>query len=146
MLPSIWRNNNSILSHSANDYFDSFFSAWPTFERDAEFKWSPRVDIRETDKEIILDFELPGIDKKDIKVEVIDNRISISGERKQEKKEENVESHRIERRYGKYERTFSLPDTIKNDKISAEYKDGILTVNLKKTEKVIPKEIAVEVK
>ena len=146
MLPSIWRKNNSILNHSANDFFDNFFYGWPAFEREAEFKWSPRTDIQETDKEIILDFELPGIDKKDIKVEVKDNRLSISGERKQENKDENAESRRIERHYGKYERTFSLPENVKTDKLSAKYIDGILTINLPKTEKAIPKEIAVEVK
>ena len=146
MLPSIWRKNNSILNHSANDFFDNFFLGWPALERDTELTWNPRVDIHETEKEIVLDFELPGIDKKDIKVELKDNILSISGERKQDKEIENYERHRIERYYGKYERIFTIPDTVQTDKLSAEYKDGILTLNLPKTEKAIPKEIAVEVK
>ena len=146
MLPSIWRKNNSIPGYSASDFFDNFFYGWPESDRTAEFKWSPRVDIQETDKDIILDFELPGIDKKDIKVEVKDNRLTVSGERKQETKSENAENRRIERHYGKYERTFSLPDTVKTDKVAAEYKDGILSLNLPKTKKAAPKEIAVEVK
>ena len=67
-----------------------------------------------------------------------DNMLSVSGERIQEKNEENAESHRIERHYGKYERTFSIPDTVKNDNVSAVYKDGILTLHLEKSEKAKP--------
>jgi HSP20 family protein len=146
MLPSIWRKNNLIPAYSANNLFENFFYGWPESERAAEFKWSPRVDIQETDKEIIIDFEIPGINKKDINVEVKDNRLTVSGERKQESKSDDTEHRRIERYYGKYERTFQLPDSVKADKVAAEYKDGILSLNLPKAEKAIPKEIAVEVK
>lgn len=146
MLPSIWKKNDSILDYPIDDFFDNFFYGLPTFARDSELRWSPRVDVHETEKEIVLDFELPGIDKKDIKVELKNNILSVSGERKQDKKIENSKHHRIERYYGKYERTFTLPDTVQTDKLSAEYKEGVLTLNLPKTEKAIPKEIAVEVK
>ena len=98
MLPSIWRKQSPI--YSASNFFDNFFYGWPEYDRAAEFAWSPRVDIQETDKEIILDFELPGIDKKDIKVELKNDRLTISGERKQEEKSENAEHRRIERHYG----------------------------------------------
>jgi len=146
MLPSLWRNKGSLIAPSVDDFIEKFFYGWPAFERNAELTWIPRVDVNETDKEIILDVELPGIDKKDIKVEVKDNTLSISGERKQEKKTENAESCRVERLYGKFERTFTLPDTVLTDNVSAKYKDGILTLTLHKTEKAKPKEIAVEVK
>jgi HSP20 family protein len=146
MLPSIWRNHHAVPGYSEHDFFDKFFFGWPDFRGEGDFAWTPRVDIQETDKEIILDFELPGIDKKDIKVELKDNRLTVSGERKQETKSDNAEHRRIERHYGKYERTFTLPDTVSADKVAAEYKNGILTLNLPKTEKAIPKEIAVEVK
>jgi HSP20 family protein len=146
MLPSIWRNHNVSPGYSGHDFFDDLFFGWPEFRGEGDFAWTPRVDIQETDKEIILDFELPGIDKKDIKVELKDSRLTVSGERKQETKSNNAEHRRTERHYGKYERSFTLPDTVSADKVSAEYKNGILTLNLPKTEKAISKEIAVEVK
>jgi len=146
MLPSIWRNHGEIPGYSAHNFFDSLFYDWPEFRGEGDFAWTPRVDIQETDKEIILDFEIPGIDKKDIKVELKDNRLTVSGERRQETKDENAEHRRIERHYGKYERTFTIPDSVKTDKVAAEYKNGMLTLSLPKSEKAIPKEIAVEVK
>ena len=146
MLPSLWRERGSHVGPSLDDFVERIFYGWPSFERDSDLAWSPRVDVNETDKEIILEAELPGIDKKDIKVEVKDNTLSISGERKHEKKTENAGSSRIERNYGKFERTFRLPDTVLSDDVAAKYKDGILTLNLPKTEKTKPKEIAVEVK
>ena len=146
MLPSLWRNSGSLIAPSVDDFIEKFFYGRSGLERDTELTWIPRVDVNETDKEIILDVELPGIDKKDVKVEVKDNTLSISGERNQEKKTENAESCRVERHYGKFERTFALPDTVLTDNVSAKYKDGILILTLPKTEKAKPKEIAVEVK
>ena len=146
MLPSLWRNRVSLATPSLDDFIERFFHGWPTIERETDFNWSPRIDVNETDKEIIIDAELPGIDKKDIKVEVKDNVLSISGDRKQEKKSENAECCRVERHYGKFERTFGLSETVLADKVSAHYKNGVLTLTLPKTEKAIPKEIAVEVK
>lgn len=146
MLPSLWRNRGSLIAPSMEDFIEKIFYGWPGIVKDTELTWIPRVDVNETDKEIILDIELPGIDKKDVKVEVKDNTLSISGERNQEKKTENAESCRVERHYGKFERTFALPDTVLTDNVSAKYKDGILILTLPKTEKAKPKEIAVEVK
>lgn len=146
MLPTLWRNRGSLIGPSLDDFIGKFFYGWPVFERETDLTWSPRVDVNETDNEIIIDVELPGIDKKDVKVEVKDNILSISGERKQEKKTENAESCRVERHYGKFKRTFGLSDTVEADKVSAKYKDGVLALTLPKTEKAKPKEIAVEVK
>ena len=146
MLPSLWRNKGSLIAPTMEDFIEKFFYGWPGIVKDAELTWVPRVDVNETDKDIILDVELPGIDKKYVKVEVKDNILSISGERNQEKKTDNAESCRIERHYGKFERTFALPDTVLTDNVSAKYKDGILILTLPKTEKAKPKEIAVQVK
>ena len=146
MLPSLWRNRVSSATPSLDDFIERFFYGWPTAKGETDYNWSPRIDVNETDKEIIIDAEVPGIDKKDIKVEVKDNILSISGERKQEKKSENAECFRVERHYGKFERTFGLPETVLADKVSAHYKDGVLKLTLPKTEKAKPKEIAVEVK
>jgi len=94
--------------------------------------WSPSVDIGETDHEFLVKAELPDVKKEDIKVTVQDNTLSISGERKMEKEEEGLRFHRMERSYGRFERSFSLPETTDSEKIRSEFKDGILTVYLPK--------------
>ena len=145
MLPEIFRNSGSLLAPTMDDFVEKFFYGWPRFEKETDISWSPRVDIHETDKEIIIDAELPGINKEEIKVELKNNTLTISGERKQEKKSESGNSFRIERHYGKFERSFGLPETVLGDKVNAKFKDGILTLTLPKTEKAIPKEITVNV-
>ena len=145
MLPQIWRHRGSLLSPSVDDIFEKFFYGLPSFERNTDMSFSPRVDVHETDKDIQLDVEVPGLEKKDIKVEVKDNTLTISGERKYEKEDKDNESCRIERHYGKFERTFGLPETVKSDKVSASYKNGVLNLKLPKTEKAKPKEITVNV-
>jgi len=108
--------------------------------------WAPPVDIYETENEIVLKAELPEIDQKDIEIKVEDNSLTIRGERRfdQETKKENY--HRIERAYGKFSRSFSLPNTIDQEKIKASYKDGILKLVMPKKEEKKPKQITVEVK
>jgi len=108
--------------------------------------WTPAVDIYETDDAIVLEAELPGMNEKDIEVKVEDNVLSIKGERKfeQERKEENY--YRMERYYGTFQRSFTLPSNIDTDKIKAEYKKGILKIEMPKKEQAKPKQIKVEVK
>lgn len=146
MLPTLWRKSGSLFGSATDDIFERLFYGGPVFSGETDVTWTPRVDVTDKEKGIQLDVELPGINKKDIKVEVKDNVLHISGERKKEKKEENAEYSRIERHYGKYERTFGLPDTVDSGNVEAKYKDGILTVTLNKLEKALPKEIAIEVK
>ena len=145
MLPAIWRNSGSLIGPNFDDFIERFFYGWPAFERQSDVLWTPRVDVSETDKEVLLDVEIPGIEKNDIKIEVKNNTLYISGERKHEKKTENTECSRIERHYGKFERSFGLPETVDTGKVSAKYKEGILELTLPKTEKAKPKEIKVEV-
>ena len=146
MLPSLWRRKGSLAGPSLDDFVERFFYGWPTFEKDSDVAWIPRVDVNESDKEITIDVELPGIDRKDVKVEVRDNTLTISGERKSERKTEEENCCVAERHYGRFERSFTLTDTVDANNISAKYKDGVLSLALPKTEKAIPKEIAVEVK
>ena len=146
MLPQIWRNTGSLQGLFEDDFLDRFIYGWPSLAREVDTTWIPRVDINETDKDIILDVELPGLDKKDIKIEVKDSTLTISGERKQEKETEDSGCRRVERRYGKFERTFGLPENVKTEKVSAEYKNGVLVLTLPKTEKAIPKQIDIAVK
>jgi len=105
----------------------------------------PAVDICEGDKEIILKAELPGIKKKDVHLELNDGVITLKGERKFEKEDKRDNYHRIERYYGNFHRSFTLPSTVDRDKIKATYKDGMLEVTLPKMEEAAPKSIPVEV-
>ena len=146
MLPELWRSRGTLQDHSLDDFIDRFFYGWPSFEKDTDLTWSPRVDVHETDKEIIIEVELPGLTKKDINVEVKNNTLTITGERKSEEKFKESKCSRVERHYGKFERTFGLPDTVLTEKVSAGYKNGVLTLTLPKSEKAIPREIAIEVK
>jgi HSP20 family protein len=106
-------------------------------------QWVPTVDIRETDDALLVQAELPGIEKKNVRLEVKNGMLTISGERRYEKdvKEENV--HRVERAYGKFSRSFSLPTNVDADKVDATMKDGVLEVRLPKRESAKPKAIAI---
>ena len=108
-------------------------------------EWSPLVDISEDEKEYLVKAELPEVKKEDVKLVVQDNVLSISGERKSEKEEKGKKYHRIERAYGSFMRSFTLPEDAEGTKISAEYKDGVLKVHLPKSEKAKPKSIEVKV-
>ena len=108
-------------------------------------EWSPLVDVTEDEKEYIIKAELPEIKKEEVKVTVEDGVLNISGERKFEKEEKNKKYHRIERAYGTFQRSFSLPESADGTKINAEFKDGVLTVRLPKTEKAKTKKVEVKV-
>ena len=105
--------------------------------------WSPSVDIYETEGEIVVQAELPGMDRKDISLHLENNVLTIRGDRqfKKETKEDNY--HRIERSYGAFSRSFSIPTTVDEDKIRADYKDGVLNIALPKKEQAKPKQIQI---
>jgi len=107
-------------------------------------QWTPSVDIIEDEKEWLVKTELPEVKKEDVKVTVEDGVLTITGERKLEKEEKDKKYHRIERSYGNFLRSFTLPDGADGTKVNAEFKDGVLKVHLPKSEKAKPK--AVEVK
>jgi HSP20 family protein len=96
---------------------------------------APRVDITEDEKEYVIDAELPGVKKEDVKVSIENGVLSISGERKSEKEEKGKKYHRVEQTYGTFMRSFTLPEGSSGEKISAEFRDGILKVRLPKDEK-----------
>ena len=108
-------------------------------------EWSPLVDISEDEKEYLIKAEIPEMKKDDIKISVQDNVLSISGERKYEKDEKGKKYHRVERAYGSFVRSFTLPEDADGSKVGAEYKDGVLKVHLPKSEKAKPKAIEVKV-
>lgn len=108
-------------------------------------EWSPLVDITEDEKEYLIKVELPEVKKEDVKVTVENGRLAIAGERKFEKEEKDRKYHRIERSYGSFLRSFTLPDAASAESVVAEFKDGVLKVHLPKTEKVRPKSVEVKV-
>jgi HSP20 family protein len=109
------------------------------------FDWAPSVDIAETPEEFLIKAELPEVKKEDVKVSVENGVLRLAGERKQEKEEKGRKYHRVERSYGSFLRTFTLPDNVDDTKVHAEFKDGVLNVRLPKTEKAKPKAIEVKV-
>jgi HSP20 family protein len=107
--------------------------------------WSPQVDITEDDQEYLVKTDLPEIKKDDVKVIVENGILSISGERKSEKEEKKKRYHRIERSYGSFERSFTLPENAEGTKVSAEFKEGVLKVHLPKSASAKPKKMEVKV-
>lgn len=105
----------------------------------------PPVDIEEDDREYLLKAELPGMKKEEVKLKVEGGILSISGERKEEKEEKDKKHHRVERSYGAFMRSFALPEVALSEKVSAEFKDGILTVHVPKDERAKRKAIEVKV-
>lgn len=130
--------------------FDSFTNRFGrTSKEDEEFEnavWMPLTDISETEDHYELNVDLPGVSKDDLKISYSDHQLTISGERKQEKESKGSKYHRIERSYGKYYRSFNLPEKIKDDQIDASFKDGQLKIVVPKAEEVKPKAIDIKVK
>ena len=106
--------------------------------------WTPALDIFEDKDNLVVKAELPGMKREDIQVSLHDGSLSISGERKTETKHEDAEVYRSERFVGRFQRTVTLPTPVAFDKVNAQYKDGILTVTLPKTEESKPKQISVK--
>ena len=107
--------------------------------------WTPALDIFEDKDNLVVKAELPGMKREDIQVSLHDGSLSISGERKTETKHEDAEVYRSERFVGRFQRTVTLPTPVASDKVKAQYKDGILTITLPKTEEAKPKQIEVNV-
>jgi len=132
------------------DMFDRYTKAvgWPrggSQEFMATGDWVPRVDIAETDKEFAIKAEIPDVKKEDVKVTVDNGILTIQGERKQEKEEKGKKFHRVERHYGHFVRSFTLPDNTDETKIKASFKDGMLNLHIQKIEETKPKAIEIKV-
>ena len=134
------RPESDILSRSFDDLFNEFFSNTPSYKRDG---FMPSVDISESEKQFELSVELPGMKKEDIKIDLENGRLTISGERKFENKESGKNFHRVESRFGQFTRTFHLPDSINEESIVAKYADGILNITIDKSEDKVKKQIEI---
>jgi HSP20 family protein len=126
--------------------FDTVFR-WDTRDDESGFNaWTPAVDITEHDDQYIVKVELPGVNKDEVKITLDNNILTIRGEKKQDREVKKENYHRVERSYGSFQRSFTLPSTVKSDKIDAVYKDGVLQIALPKAEEAKPKQIEVKVK
>ncbi len=108
--------------------------------------WAPRVDISETDGNFMITAEVPGVSREDVKIGIEDHVLTIHGESKREKEESGKQFHRVERYYGSFSRSFTLPDNVDEEKVEAAFNDGLLTLTIPKTEASRPKSIEVKVK
>jgi len=133
----------SMLQDRMNRLFEDTNRGWRSDEPASTTTWSPAVDIFETEGEIIVKAELPGMDRKDIALNLEKNVLTLKGERRFEKEAKEENYHRIERSYGGFSRSFSIPATVDDDKIRADYKDGVLTIALPKKEQAKPKQIRI---
>ena len=126
--------------------FDSPFSGDFNIKPFGGNSFTPRVDVTEDNNNLYVHAEVPGVDKNDIKINIVGDVITISGEKKSEEKDEKKNYYRIERNYGAFTRSFTLPSEVVVDKIAAEYKEGVLVVTLPKTEEAKVVERQIEVK
>ena len=133
----------SMLQDRMNRLFDDAGRTWRNDEPAATTSWSPAVDIFETEGEIVVKAELPGMDRKDITLHLENNVLTLKGERKFEKETKDENYHRIERAYGGFSRVFSIPSTVDEEKIRADYTDGVLKIVLPKKEQAKPKQIRI---
>ena len=143
-----WRPRNDVFRfrNEMDRLFDDFMERFPARRGVGEQIWNPDVDIQDSENEVIIKAELPGMEQSDVNVSIQDNVLTLKGEKKQEKEEKEQNFHRVERTYGSFTRVFTLPATVVADKAAAEYKNGILTITLPKVEEAKPKEIDIEVK
>jgi HSP20 family protein len=123
--------------------FESAFSGHR--EASALTTWAPSVDIYETENELVLKADLPDLNEKDLDVQVENNMLTIRGERRFEQKVKEENYLRIERTYGSFSRSFSLPNTISSENIKAEYKNGVLTIEMPKRAESKPKQVKISV-
>lgn len=132
------------LGHRMNHLFDELYC--PTHRTPGEqapWRWDPVVDIYDNDDTIVIKAELPGIDKKDIAVDVKENVLTVKGERSTDNEVKEEKYYRRERTFGKFERAFTLPGDVDPEKIEADYTDGVLEIKIPKPETKKPKKITV---
>ncbi len=133
--------NRDIFGKRFSDIMDEFFNDAVATRQGS---YAPSIDISETDKQYLIDVEVPGINKNDIDLNIENNTLTISGERKFEKKEDNKQYHRVESHYGTFSRSFTLPDNVDVESISATYNNGILHITVDKSEQQMKKQIKIK--
>ena len=139
-----WSPRRSLFN-MGDELFTDFFNTRNTFVGNRE-GWCPAVDVTEDDNGYHFEMELPGLSKEDVKISFKEDVLHVTGEKKYENDEEKKNYHHYERRYGKFERAFRVHSDVLVEKIDANFKNGILSIDLPKAEIAKPKEIEVKVK
>jgi HSP20 family protein len=132
------------LQDEMNRLFSSTFSRGGSDEQMFGGAWTPSVDIYENKDNIVLEAELPGMKSEDVNISIENNILTISGERKFEKKSEGDNFHRVERGYGSFTRSFTLPPTVSSENVTAEFENGVLHLTLAKREEAKPRRIEIK--
>ena len=130
------------LQDELNKMFDSLIrsTSTPTASSD----WYPVCDVRESETEFTVRAELPGVPKENVKINVVDNTLVVRGEKKQETEDKKSNWHHVERSFGLFERTFTLPKHVAAEKIKARFQDGVLEIAIPKAEEAKPREIRID--
>jgi HSP20 family protein len=141
-------NEFGSFAKTINDLSRAFNSGFPRFNDEGLVKgsWSPTVDVYEDQNGTILEADLPGVKPGDFELAIENNVLTLKGERKFEKKVEEGNYHRVERSYGSFTRSFTLPPTVDVNNVAADFKDGVLKVTLPRKEETKPRQIQVQVK
>ncbi len=139
----LWGLQNQ-MNRLFEDFFGDFALEWPG-ARPKDRPFVPTMDVAETDKEITVTAELPGLDQKDVEINLTDNVLTITGQKKQEQEHKDARSYRIERSFGSFERAIELPSEVNKDQVSAEFKKGILKIRLPKVEPQKPQGKKIEI-
>jgi len=127
--------------------FDSFFHGDISDTTSAfTSTWIPAVDIAERENEFVVRIELPGVTKEDVRITMQEGILTVKGEKKQEKESKGSDYHRVERSFGSFQRSFTLPTAVRAENIDASFTDGVLNITLPKAEEAKPKQIDVKVK
>jgi len=132
------------LRREMDHIFGEFFGRTPSSMAATEAMWSPLVDIHETKDSFLLMAELPGVKQEDVEVSVEGDTLTLKGERKREAEVKEDQYHRIERSYGRFERSILLPPVVDPNRVKATYRDGVLEVQLPKKEEAKPKAVKIE--
>jgi len=145
-----WNPYRSIsnINRELETFFEDFgfptARRWQAGEEGAEAGWLPAIDLSETKDAYVIKADLPGVSKDDVKVTLVENVLTITGERKTEKEVKDQNLHRSERAFGTFTRSFRLPGPVAGDKIKASYKDGVLMLDVPKAESAKPREIQIQ--
>ncbi len=130
------------LQREVDSIFDQFFGRGS--DDDTSTVWAPRTDLSETDDAFRIRLDVPGMTKDDIAINLQNNTLTVSGERSSERQKDGEEYVRVERAFGTFHRTFTLPDAVDPDRVEATYDEGVLTINVPKTEKSTRRQIEIQ--
>jgi HSP20 family protein len=140
----LWETRFPSLRDEMDKLFEDFFGR-TGFPAASETGWMPASDVYETKKDVVVTMELPAIDPKEVSILIVEDRLTVKGEKKKEVEARDEDFYRCERTYGSFQKTIQLPAEVVGDKAKATYRDGVLKIVVPKSEKAIPKEIRVEV-